>query len=221
MATLAPLPREDASFADQALGRLREEIVSGELAPGARVHLSEAAERLGMSIVPVREALRSLVAEGLVLSLPQRGYRVAPTSNEDLSDVYRLRLVLDPMATALAVPRLTGADRRDLTGAMTALERAYATGDRALHRDAHRRFHFGIYDACGSPWLIRFLDLLWVASYRYQRLSAPRRGTLTDRGAEHRRILDACLEGDGELAALLMRKHLELTLAAAGTELVA
>ncbi len=153
-----------------------------------------------------------------MISIPQRGYRVAPISAEDLEDTYRLRLTLDPMATELAVPRLSDADRAELQAAMAALEQAYASGDHALHRDAHRRFHFGIYGACGSPWLIRFLELLWVASYRYQRLSARRRGSLADRAAEHRRILAACLEGDAAGAAALMREHLALTLTAVETE---
>lgn len=218
MAATALAQRSEGTLVDLATAALREEILSGELRPGERVHLAGAAERLGMSMVPVREALRSLASEGLVIAVPQRGYRVSPISADDLADLYRVRLVLDPMATELAVPRLTDADRAELESAMAALEQAYARGDRDAHRIAHRRFHFAIYSACGSAWLLRFLELMWDASYRYQRLSARRRGSLADRAAEHRRILAACLAGDAPGAAALMREHLALTLTAVETE---
>jgi DNA-binding GntR family transcriptional regulator len=208
------MPPTNPSLVERAVDHIREEILVGDLPPGERVHLTETAERLGMSVVPVREALRSLASEGLVVAISQRGYRVSPISVEDLHDTYRLRLLLDPKATELAVPRMTQENHRVLVTAMASLERAYLKGDRALHRVAHRSFHFGIYNACDSPWLIRFIEMLWASSYRYQILSIRRRGTLTDRAEEHRRICDACLEGDGELAALLMRKHLALTLTA-------
>jgi DNA-binding GntR family transcriptional regulator len=206
-----PPRRNERTLVDQAADALREAILTGDLAPGQRVHLTDAATGLGMSMVPVREALRTLCSEGLVIAIPQRGYRVSPVSAEDLEDTYRLRRVLDPMATAFAVPRMTDADLDQLRDAMGGLQRAYDTHDLELRRAEHHRFHFTIYNASGSPWLIRFLEMLWAASYRYQRLSAAKRGSLAALAAEHRQILEACERRDAELASVLMRRHLELT----------
>lgn len=211
MTSASKIHRDERTLVDRAVDVLREEIVAGELAPGDRVHLADAAGRLGMSMVPVREALRSLASEGLVVAIPQRGYRVSAVSAEDLEDTYRLRLVLDPMATELAVPRMSEEDLDELRETMDSLQLAYETGDWALHRVEHRRFHFTIYGACGSPRLISFIETLWSSSYRYQRLSSAKRGSTQDRAGEHRRILEACEQRDPELSALLMRKHLELT----------
>jgi DNA-binding GntR family transcriptional regulator len=202
-----------ASLAEEAARVLRGEILGGELAPGARVHLLDAAERLGMSIVPIREALRSLSSEGLVVALPQRGYRVSELNPADFDDTYRLRLVLDPMAVELAVPLLDGSRVALIRDAFAALERAYRENDRAGHAVAHRRFHFAIYEATSSPWLLRFLAVLWENSVRYQRISgeAGRRGPIEDRIEEHRRVLDACAAGDAAAAAQAMHDHLAQT----------
>jgi DNA-binding GntR family transcriptional regulator len=205
------------TLVERAVQGLRDEILDGTLAPGDRVHLTDAAARLGMSMVPVREALRSLAAEGLVCAVPQRGYRVSELSLGDLDDTYRLRLVLDPMAAELAVPNMTERELRVVRTAFDGLVAAYAAGDHVRHARFHRAFHFAIYEPCASPWLLRFLNQLWENSIRYQRLSHRRRGSLQDRAEEHRRILDAVEAGDAAGAAQRVREHLELTRRSAAT----
>jgi DNA-binding GntR family transcriptional regulator len=205
------------TLVERAVQGLRDEILDGTLAPGDRVHLTDAAARLGMSMVPVREALRSLAAEGLVCAVPQRGYRVSELSLGDLDDTYRLRLVLDPMAAELAVPNMTERELRVVRTAFDGLVAAYAACDHAGHARFHRAFHFAVYEPCASPWLLRFLNQLWENSIRYQRLSHRRRGSLQDRAEEHRRILDAVEAGDAAGAAQRVREHLELTRRSAAT----
>jgi DNA-binding GntR family transcriptional regulator len=205
------------TLVERAVQGLRDEILDGTLAPGDRVHLTDAAARLGMSMVPVREALRSLAAEGLVCAVPQRGYRVSELSLGDLDDTYRLRLVLDPMAAELAVPNMTERELRVVRTAFDGLVAAYAAGDHVGHARFHRDFHFAIYEPCASPWLLRFLNQLWENSIRYQRLSHRRRGSLQDRAEEHRRILDAVEASDAAGAAQRVREHLELTRRSAAT----
>lgn len=202
------------SLVAEATEALREEILSGELAPGDRVHLVDAAERLEMSIAPIREALRSLAADGLVISMPQRGYRVSELNIGDFRDVYRLRLRLDPMAVELGVPRLDAAQMSNLREAFSRLEHAYLRNDRAAHSIEHRRFHFTIYEASGSAWLLRFIAALWENSVRYQRLSGDsgQRGPIADRIGEHRDILLACEARDVTGAAELMHEHLLATI---------
>lgn len=207
------MAKRSESLVDEAAALLREQILSGELAPGARVHLADASQRLDVSVVPIREALRSLASESLVVSLPQRGYRVTDLNRDDFDDIYRLRMVLDPMAVRLAVPRFTDDDRHEIQQAFDDLKQAYLDSDSKRHAIEHRRFHFAIYGPSNSPWLLRFIATAWNSSVRYQRLSVVdgQRGPIEDRIEEHARILDACLTGDCERAADEMRNHLQRT----------
>lgn len=203
--------QQTPTLAERAAGILREEIITGILAPGSRIKAEKVAERLDMSPIPVREALQSLASSGLLVLQPRRGYRVPEISEADLLDTYRLRIVLDPMAVELAVPRLSDAELAEIEGAYHSLVAAYEEGDWAAHLVHHRRFHHGIYAACGSPWLLRFINMLWQSSERYQRLSIAHRGGIVERSEEHRRILVACQQRDAAGAARLAREHLELT----------
>jgi DNA-binding GntR family transcriptional regulator len=200
------------TLVEYASQQLREQILSGALAAGERIHLDGVAEDFGISAIPVREALRTLATEGLVTPLPHRGYTVAPVTIEDLEETYRIRLVLEPLAVQLAVPRLTRADLRFLGEELDLLGRAFRDGHWPDHRTHHRAFHFGIYEKCNSPWLIRFTDMLWVNSERYQRMTTQIQGQLTQRAKEHRRILAACRAGDADKAAELMNDHLSRSL---------
>src|ERR1700742_5190631 len=92
------------TLVEYAAGEIREQILSGEMAAGERILLDEVAEELGISPIPLREALRTLATEGLVAPLPRRGYTVAPVTVADLEETYRVRLVLEPLAVKLAVP---------------------------------------------------------------------------------------------------------------------
>lgn len=204
-----------STLAHRAAEALRDDLRSGRLEPGTRIHLSETAAQLGMSPIPVREALRTLASEGLVISVPNRGYRVPEASLADLEDTYRLRMILDPLALELAVPNLTPVDIARAEEALTPLTAALRVDDWAGIRAANREFHFVLYEAAGSPWLLRVISMLWEASERYQRLSSPYRGTRAARRKEHQAILAACRDGDAERAARTMHDHLHRTYAIA------
>lgn len=202
-----------STLVNHALEVLRDLIVSGELAPGSPIRVEETSAKLGMSTIPLREALRALASQGMVVQVSRRGYFVAELSFQDLDDVYRLRMVLDPMALELAIPALTAVDLKDIEDAFDALLDAYKAQDGRLSRDRHRAFHFSIYQHSRSPWLLRCLEILWDSSERYQRISAMHRGTIEERAAEHRLILDACRRGDVEGGPLVMKNHLAKTVA--------
>lgn len=204
-----------ATLVDLATQALRHDLLTGELAPDTRIHLGETADRLRMSAIPVREALRTLATEGLVISVPHRGYRVPEVSLADLEDIYRLRLVLDPMAVRLAVPNLSPADIERADRALESLAEGLAAEDWLLMREANREFHFACYEAAGTPWLLKFISMLWENSERYQRLASPGRGTPKQRLEEHRRIFRAMRAGDAETAATLTHEHLNRTFAMA------
>jgi DNA-binding GntR family transcriptional regulator len=162
-----------------------------------------------MSPIPIREALRNLVAEALVDPLPQRGFRVRPISLPDLDDIYRVRLVIEPMALRMAIPRL---DARSLREAELANRRLLMVaadtnrGERPTQlADYHHAFHFSIYRQCGSPWLIQFSEQLWKHSERYFRLALYYE---PDRVTEHGRILAACRERNLKVATQELTSHL-------------
>lgn len=190
---------------------LREMIFSGELAPGVRISADEAAEKLGMSPIPVREALRGLASRGLVEAIPQRGFRVRPADRRDFAETYQLRILLDPYAARLAVPRMDAVALAAMEVAFSALENTMLNNDTDSYDFDHRAFHFSIYDHCGSRWLLDIQAMLWENSQRYQRLSTGIRGSVEQRVAEHRAIADACQLGDSEGAAALVASHLEHT----------
>jgi DNA-binding GntR family transcriptional regulator len=199
------------TLAGHAADLLREEILSGALGAGSRITLEPTAVRLGMSTIPVREALRSLSAEGLVEAVSQRGFRVSSLTPEDLHDTYVLRCVLDAMAVRLATPRLRMEDLANAELALGDLVTAFETDDPVARRLHHRRFHFAIYSACESPWLLRLVSLLWENSERYQSASSRLRGSVQDRAEEHRKIFRACESGDPVLAEQALIEHLTLT----------
>lgn len=198
------------TLAGQAEQVIREMIFSGELVPGARISSDEAAEKLGMSPIPVREALRSLAARGLVDAIARRGFRVRPADRADFAETYQLRMILDPLAANLAVPRMDADAIAAMDDAFGVLERTVLEGDAGSYDADHRAFHFAIYDHCGSRWLLTIQSMLWENSERYQRLSHIR-GTPEDRVAEHRAIAEACRRGDAEEAGRLVHRHLDRT----------
>lgn len=197
------------TLVEYATGELRERILAGDLPAGERLLLEGIAEDLGISPIPLREALRSLASEGLVSPLPRRGYTIAQATAADLEETYRLRLMLEPLAVELAVPMLTAADLVALQAEFELAKLAVDEADWRAHRLHHRAFHFTIYNRCGSSWLLRFTDMLWANSERYQRMTTQIRGGLAERVSEHQAILDACRQGDAKAAAEAMHSHLE------------
>jgi DNA-binding GntR family transcriptional regulator len=198
-------------MAEAALNELREAILDGELEPGAPLRLEELARSLGMSISPVREAVRQLETLGLAVHVPHRGARVSELALDDLRDTYEARLALETMAVRRAAARFTeehaAASRARLDEYATAPER----GDAAGARTAHAAFHFTLYAASGSEWLVRLIRPAWENCERYRALLVPSWGTVAERHPDHEQILAACTRHDGEAAAILLRQHLELT----------
>ncbi|MGH8875206.1 MAG: GntR family transcriptional regulator [Acidimicrobiia bacterium] len=198
------------TLADVALVELREAIISGELAPGSPVRLQDQVDRLSMSSVPIREALRFLERSGLVDRTPHRGAQVAEMSARDLEETYTVRLELESMAVRLAAERMTEQDREHLLNLLDRYAKASRRGDGAA-RDLHGEVHMALYRLSGSKWLLRLLPMLWDNSERYRRLALPRRGSAEERVAEHRRIVEACAAADPAKAEEELRSHLRHT----------
>lgn len=187
---------------DAALLTLRERIRAGDLEPGRKLEASVLASELGMSVTPVREALRVLSADGLVEMEPHRGAAVADTSAQ-ADEVWALRVLLEPYAVELAVPHLDGERLQTVEDAHELCKRLAKHPAEFEH---NRLWHFAIYDACGKPILLSFIRRLWDNVPWRSAWAIPGRGSISVR--EHSAVMDAIREGDADRAAQAMRDHL-------------
>lgn len=199
---------------EAVLTELRRLLVTGELAPGAPVRQESLAERLGVSRVPLREALKVLEGEGQVVYLPRRGYVVAELSVEDLLEVYRLRELLEAEAIRAAVPRLDHELLEAIAGAAREVDRAGRSGDLVEMTASNRRFHFLLFDAAAMPRLSRTLRQLWDATdvYRAVYFGAPANRSRV--AHEHADLLAAARDGDAERAVAVQAAHRDHSVAA-------
>lgn len=195
---------------DTAYVLLREAIVEGDLTPGAPLRHQELTQRLGVSLVPIREAMRRLEAERLVESVPNKGARVARISIPDLNDVYAARVLLEGQALRLAWPRLTD---EVLAGLRQLNRRLVDEVERSNPEfyELHRALHFAIYERSESPWLLHMIEMLWSHTERYRRLAARLRPFIDVTDDLHHRVLDAISDGDVEGAEEALRKDLHRT----------
>lgn len=200
-------PARGQTMQQTALEHLRERIADGSLAPDDRIRQEHVAEELGASVVPVREALKTLEAEGQVVYIPRRGYHVRRLGLAELTETYRLRELLEDEAVRLAAPRLDDALFGVLEDAMGTMEAAASSGDVATMTEANRRFHFTIYAAAGSPRMTDFIRQLWQSTDAYRSRyygDSSHRNRVND---EHRLIVAALQNHAVEDAIDLLRKH--------------
>jgi DNA-binding GntR family transcriptional regulator len=208
------------TMAEYALEQLREAIILGELAAGTPLRLDELARSLGMSISPIREAVRQLEALGLAKHVPHQGARVLEFDVTELQDLFEVRLALESLAVRRAAERFTDGDA---TAARTCLERfdaASAAGDVRGTLRAHTEFHFTLYEASDSPWLVALIRPAWHRSERFRPalLATPSEPQTKHRACDAR-LLSACAAHDSEGAAQALHDHLELASVIFETEL--
>ncbi len=197
-----PLTAQEAVLAE-----LRRMIADGRLAPGMRIVQDTLALDLGVSRVPLREALKILEGEGLVGYAAHRGYVVARLSLSDLLEVYRIRELLEAEAVALAVPLMTeeGLDR--LEEAAADVEAAAERGDVTAMTVANRRLHATLIEACGLPRLVRIIAQLWDATEVYRSVyygERPHRDVVV---GEHREIVTSARARDTQRLLAVLADH--------------
>lgn len=198
------------SVVDQVAVAIRRNILNGTLRPGESFSLRNIATSLGVSFIPVREALRILETQGLVITTPGKSAIVAPLSREDLQAIYRLRRRIEPDIAYHSADLLTQPDFERLE------EMASSMGDVRFGIDAiydsHNAFHAALLRPAATEWDMRVLEGLWHAGERYVRLTfsdldaAP--GEHERREQSHRQLLDAFRSRDPAKAALELRNHL-------------
>lgn len=196
-----------ATVGETVAAALRTAIAARELRPGDRVRQEEVARRLGVSVIPVREALRVLEGEGQVTYRPRQGYVVAELDLGALAEVYRLRELLEDEAVRMSVERISDADVEQIGALFDEVDEALADGRITAAMTANRRAHFQLVEAAGMPILLRHIRMLWDSTEAYRALyyADPRRGNGVAR--EHAAIVEALAARDAERVIDLLRGH--------------
>jgi len=204
-------PVAQDSIVDRVTIELRRSILGGLLPAGKPFSITEIAEKLGVSHIPVREALRRLESQGLVQLRAGRSAIVAPISKQELQSVYRLRRLIEGDIAARAVKAFTEADFEAMAAAIEIYFAPRARPDDILAH--HHVFHLTLLRPAASDWDMRVLELLWNTSERYVRLVFANQ--LFDReraqtlGHSHQAIIDVARAGSADRMRRIIREHLD------------
>lgn len=198
------LPLRDVVF-----NTLRQAILKGELKPGERLMEIALAERLGVSRTPIREAMRKLELEGLVVMIPRRGAQVANITEKDLNDVLEVRIALENMAIEKACKRMTDEEMGRLWLAAKEFERTMAEGDLVRLAEADVAFHEIIYQASDNRRLNQVLNNLREQIYRYRVEYLKDEETRNVLVKEHEELTRAIKERDVLRAQEISFEHIE------------
>lgn len=195
---------------DLVFNTLRQAILKGELKPGERLMEIQLAEKLGVSRTPIREAIRKLELEGLVLMIPRKGAEVAKISHKSLQDVLEVRGALEELATDLACQRITDEELESLRKAEAHFKQVVSSGGNEMQiAEADEAYHDIIYNASGNKKLVQMINNLREQMYRYRLeyiKDEAKRGTLI---SEHEKILEAIRLRDIIRAKALMKEHID------------
>ncbi|RJG08580.1 GntR family transcriptional regulator [Pseudomonas cavernicola] len=209
----SPLIAQDESetLSEHVFRRIQAAIVKGEIAPGSKISEPELARTYGISRGPLREAIHRLEGQKLLVRVPHVGARVVSLSHAELIELYEIRESLEGMACRLAAERMSQAEIDELRRVLDTHERdaAFQAGVGYYQQEGDFDFHYRIIQGSGNRTLSQMLcgELYQlVRMYRIQFSAVPNRPRQAF--AEHHRILDAIAERDGEMAELLMRRHI-------------
>jgi len=195
-----PLDRQ--TLGDRAYARLSELLISGRMAPGEKISLRQAADVLGVSIMPVREAVSRLVADGALEVTPNRAVRVRLMTAAQFRDLTQARIAIEGHVAALAALKRSGRDVKMIArweAAMRA-ESLAASPDLPRAVELNKSFHFAVYDAAHSPTLAAIIRTLWLKAGPVINLDLranPERLAKGDAVRLHAKLLAAIESGDG------------------------
>ncbi|HJA65969.1 GntR family transcriptional regulator [Lachnoclostridium sp. An169] len=197
------LPLRDVVF-----NTLRRAILRGELKPGERLMEIQLANKLGVSRTPIREAIRKLELEGLVLMIPRKGAEVAEITEKNLRDVLEVRCALEELAVQLACERIDEEGVKELRDAGLHFKEVLDSDDITQIAQADEAFHDVIFTATGNSRLIQLLNNLREQMYRYRIEYLKKKECYPILIAEHKEILDAIAGRDKERATRVTSQHI-------------
>jgi DNA-binding GntR family transcriptional regulator len=217
-----PALRDDeATLTDQAISRIRRDVLIGELGPASKLRIRELAERYDLGVTPIREALAKLGAEGLVVPISNRGFAVPRLSREDLADITTARRTVEAEALRRSIKHGDRAWETGIQSALDALGKHLKRGARTLDEAddgfyaLHLAFHTALIAACGSPRLIMLHRHLYQQAFRYRAVVMKEVRHTSSFIEEHARLAKAVLSRRVQPAVAALSGHLELTYQAA------
>ena len=199
------------TLSNQVFEKLRDRILSGELAADAPIRQDALASELGVSKIPVREALSKLESDGLVASHPYRGFVVRPLSHGEAEDVFDLRLKLEPEATALGAARADAEAQAVAEAALVALDRALRTHAADVGR-RNREFHLALVRPSGRDITVQMIERTLTLAERYVSVHLGPRGRSDRARREHKALLDAWLGRREATVRKQTEQHINATL---------
>lgn len=209
--SIQPIEDSKRTITAMVQERVRDAILEGLLPAGSRIDQNQLAADLNVSLVPVREALHKLQGEGFVQIIPRRGAFVAESSLEDMADIYFTRQITEGQAAYHAAPRLSDEELAQLDKLCAAMEQAIKAQHYPDFMRQNHDFHFIIYQAAGSRYLLNMITSLWDLSerYRYRYMYLKDQGEAVQ--AEHREILAACHARDSKRLRDAIIMHMQHT----------
>ena len=201
---------ERSNLRDQVLSVLRERIVSGDLVPGEIYSASALAVELGVSTSPAREAMLTLVNQGVMEVVRNRGFRVAELSERERVEISQLRLLLEvPVVVSLTGDRRVIAEQEELSRLARESVEAALVDDIARYLEVDRRFHLDLVGLVGNQKLTEYLERLLDEARPFDLAARWEEGHVLTLAQEHEAILDALVSGDAEAVENLMRDHVQ------------
>lgn len=207
------------STADYATAEIRQLILSGELASGARLDQVELARKLDVSRHPVRQAIERLAERGFVSLSPHKSAVVAEISDQDMSDLYVVRRALEPLTLRDSFPHFDDTLLARLDKLQHDMTRAATAGELDGYMDMNRLFHLAMYAPCQNRHLVRTVESLFDLSERYQRTSLVQPGRMKRSNEDHAEMVEAIRARDCERLIGLIENHNSLTQKAVRTKL--
>jgi DNA-binding GntR family transcriptional regulator len=201
-----PIERHQ-TLREKILESIRDAILKGSLKPGERVSEPELAERFGISRTPIREAFRQLESEGYLVVIPRKGAVVASLSERDVEEFYSIKSILEGYAARMAAERMAPRDIERLVAINEKLEQIAAAGDIKTFFRVHNEFHELFIKAAGNDKLGELINQLVLKFNRLRLASLAQPGRMEISVQEHRKIIEAFRNHDGELADNLVRHN--------------
>ena len=193
--------RRYVSKSDMVTDELRELITDRQLSPGTPLRQRDLAEQFDVSYTPVREALRRLESEGLVVTDVHRGATVARTESQEMEENYRILAVLEALAATLAVSKMTDPDLTEIESLYRQVAGCHPDDSRLA--ELNRQFHFRIYECARSPMLLLLMRLLWRSFPHGPQSGRPHQESVR----QHAQLIKALKRRDEEQIAAIIQEH--------------
>lgn len=200
---------ERVTIADATTDQLRRAIISGELANGLPLRQDALAAELGVSRIPVREALARLAAEGLAANSPHKGYVVTALSRDEILELFELRTLLEPELLRIAIANMTAADLEQAESILTAYNADIDRAEIKSWGEHNMRFHMALYAPSGRRKTLEIVRGLLINTDRYTRLVLTLGTGVAQAKEDHGGLLDMCKRKSVHQAVALIRDHIQ------------